>query len=102
MDNAASLFVDDPVRDGAGDRVALVTPDGSFTYRRLQALTDRAARGLRALGVEPAHRVALLLPDGIAFAATFFAAIKPGAVAVPLNTRLGAPDHARLLDDCGA
>jgi len=102
MDNAASLFVDNPVRDGAGDRVALVTPDGSFTYRRLQALTDRAARGLRALGVEAEDRVALLLPDSIAFAATFFAAIKIGAVAVPLNTRLGAPDHARLLDDCGA
>ena len=100
--NAASLFVDAPVEEGSADRAALVTAEGSVTYRQLQALTDRAARGLRALGVEPEQRVALILPDGVAFAATFFGAIKIGAVAVPLNTRLPAADHARMLRDCRA
>jgi benzoate-CoA ligase family protein len=102
MDNAASTFVDAPVEEGHGDRPALVTSEQAFTYAELRRLTDRAAHGLRALGVEPEHRVALLLPDGIAFAATFFAAIKLGAVAVPLNTRLGPADHCRMLRDSRA
>jgi len=100
MDNAAALFVDAPVEEGHGARAALLTPSGPVTYAELQGLTDRAAHGLRARGVEPEQRVAMLLPDGPAWAATFFAALKLGAVAVPLNTRLGAADLRTVLADC--
>jgi benzoate-CoA ligase len=100
LDNAAALFVDAPVEEGHGARAALLTPSGPVTYAQLQGLTDRAAHGLRARGVEPEQRVAMLLPDGPAWAATFFAALKLGAVAVPLNTRLGAADLRTVLADC--
>ena len=100
MDNAAALFVDMPVEEGHGDRTALVTPAGAVTYAGLQRLTDRAGQALRALGVEPEQRVAMLLPDGPGWAATFFAALKLGAVAVPLNTRLGPADLRNVLADC--
>ncbi|MEX2223200.1 MAG: benzoate-CoA ligase family protein [Candidatus Rokuibacteriota bacterium] len=100
MDNAAALFVDAPVQDGQGERVALLAPSGPVTYRDLQRLTDRAGHGLRALGVEPEQRVAMLLPDGPAWAATFFGALKIGAVAVPLNTRLGGAELRAVLADC--
>jgi benzoate-CoA ligase len=99
-DNAAALFVDVPVTEGHGDRAALVTPSGAVSYSALQRLTDRAGHALRALGVEPEQRVAILLPDGPAWAATFFAALKLGAVAVPLNPRLGAADLGAVLADC--
>src|SRR4026208_1593689 len=120
MHRPAALFIDGPVPEGRGDRAALVTPSGPVTYASLQRLSDRAAHGLRALGVEPEQggairrsgdpprprrpapappglrslgvepeqRVAIRLPDGPAWAATFFGAIKLGAVAVPINTRL--------------
>ena len=100
MDNAASLFVDAPVEEGHGARAALLTPSGPVTYGDLQRLTDRAAHALRARGVEPEQRVAMLLPDGPAWAATFFAALKLGAVAVPLNTRLDAVQLRTVLADC--
>ncbi|MGH7316666.1 MAG: benzoate-CoA ligase family protein [Candidatus Rokuibacteriota bacterium] len=100
MDNAAALFVDAPVEEGHGERAALLTPSGSVTYAQLQRLTDRAGHRLRALGVEPEQRVAMLLSDGPAWAATFFAALKLGAVAVPLNTRLGAAELRTVLADC--
>ena len=89
MDNAAAAFVDQPIAEGLSDETALVTPARRVTYAELSALVARAGHALRARGVEPEQRVALLLPDGIGFAAAFFAAIKIGAVAVPLNTRLG-------------
>ncbi|MGH7298789.1 MAG: AMP-binding protein, partial [Candidatus Rokuibacteriota bacterium] len=100
MDNAAAFFVDAPVEEGHGERAALLTPSGSVTYAELQGLTDRVGHRLRALGVEPEQRVAMLLSDGPAWAATFFAALKIGAVAVPLNTRLGAADLRTVLADC--
>jgi acyl-coenzyme A synthetase/AMP-(fatty) acid ligase len=100
MDNAAALFVDAPVEEGLGDRAAVVTPAGSLDYAGLQRLTDRAAHALRALGVEPEQRVALLMADGAGWAATFFGALKLGAVAVPINTRLGPADLRTVLADC--
>jgi len=99
MDNAAALFVDAPVEEGHGARAALLTPSGPVTYAALQSLTDRAAHALRARGVEHEQRVALVLPDGPAWAATFFAALKLGAVAVPLNTRLDAAQLRTVLAD---
>ena len=74
MDNAAAAFVDQPIAEGLGDETALVTPARRVTYAELSALVDRAGHALRARGVEPEQRVALLLPDGIGFAAAFFAA----------------------------
>jgi benzoate-CoA ligase family protein len=100
MDNAATLFVDAPVEEGHGDRSALVTPGGAVSYAALQRLTDRAAHALRAQGVEPEQRVALLMADGRGWAATFFGALKLGAVAVPLNTRLAPADLRTVLADC--
>jgi benzoate-CoA ligase len=100
MDNAATLFVDAPLEEGLGDRAAIVAPTGTVSYAELARLTDRAGQGLRASGVEPGQRVAFLLPDGPGWAATFFGALKLGAVAVPLNTRLGPADLRPVLADC--
>jgi benzoate-CoA ligase len=102
VDNAASALIDQPLAEGLGSRAALVTPEKSWTYGELQALTDRAAHGLRRLGVEPEQRVALLMPDGVEFAAAFFATLKLGAVAVPLNTRATPREVDVILDDCRA
>ena len=100
MDNAAAPFIDDPVDEGHGERAALVTPSGPLGYAALQRLTDRAAHGLRALGVEPEQRVAIRLPDGPAWAAAFFGTLKLGAVAVPINTRLAPAALGTVLADC--
>src|SRR3989442_8002702 len=102
VDNAASLFIDQPLAEGLGSRTAVVTPEQAYTYAELAALVDRAAHGLRRLGVEPEQRVGLLMADGIGFAAAFFGALKVGAVAVPLNPRLGARELGVILDDCRA
>jgi len=102
VDNAASLFIDQPLAEGLGSRTAVVTPEQAYTYADLAALADRAAHGLRRLGIEPEQRVGLLMADGIGFAAAFFGALKLGAVAVPLNTRLSAPELGVILDDCRA
>lgn len=102
MANAVTAFLDDRIAAGQGDRPAIVTPVGSTTYRELLTVSARIGHGLRRLGVEPEQRVGLLLPDGLEWAATFFGALRIGAVAVPLNTRLAPHDWAAMLRDCRA
>jgi benzoate-CoA ligase family protein len=102
MANAVSAFLDDTIGGGAGDRIALATPAGALTYRELLELVGRAGNALRDLGVEPEQRVALLLPDGIEWAATFLGALRIGAVAVPLNTRLRPAEWVTMVRDSRA
>jgi benzoate-CoA ligase family protein len=102
MANAVTAFLDDTIGSGAGDRPALVTPASTVTYRELLARVGRAGNALRGLGVEPEQRVALLLPDGVEWVTVFLGALRIGAVAVPLNTRLSATEWAAMLRDSRA
>jgi benzoate-CoA ligase family protein len=102
MANAVSAFIDDPAAGRGGARVAIVTRGGATTYRELLGLVGRAGNVLRGLGVEPEQRVAILLPDGVEWVATFFGALRIGAVAVPFNTRLPPAEWVGLLRDSRA
>src|SRR6185312_863259 len=75
---------------------------GSLSYGELAARVTRLAHGLRALGVGHGDRVAYLGANHPALAETLFAANALGAVFVPLNTRLAAPELAFILGDAGA
>ena len=87
--NIADYFLDDRVREGLGDRIALRTADGLMTYAALQARANQFANALREAGVRPEERVLIALPDVPDFAAALFGAIKMGAVGVMVNCFLG-------------
>ncbi len=95
--NIADYFLDDRVREGLGDRIALRTSDGTVTYRALQARANRFANALRDLGVRPEERVLIALPDVPDFAAALFGTLKMGAVGVMVNCFL---DKRRLRGIC--
>ncbi len=102
MPNAVTALLDDHVAAGDGARTALVTPSERASYAELLARSGRFGNALRRLGVEPEQRVAILLPDGVDWAAAFLGALRIGAVAVPLNTRLAADRWAAMLADSRA
>ena len=60
-----------------------------LTYADLDARTNRMANALAALGVTAGDRVALLFNNDFRFLETLFGAMRLGAVAVPLNIRMG-------------
>jgi len=74
----------------AGDRTALVAEGASLTWAQLDALVDRRARGLRAQGVDVGDRVGLALGNTVDFVVSYFAVLRAGMVALPLNAD-GAP-----------
>lgn len=102
MGDTVAAFLDEHVTTGEGERPAIVTPSGVTSYARLLELVNRTGHVLRDAGAEVEQRVAILLPDGVAWASVFFGALRIGAVAVPLNTRLPPATCAELLRDSRA
>lgn len=70
------------------DRECVVYPqDGRrWTWKAFDELTDRAARGLMAMGIEKGDKVAIWATNLPEWMITFFAAAKMGAIAVTVNT----------------
>ena len=86
--NIADFFLDARIREGRGDRVALVTDQRTWSYRDVQDLANRFGNLLREAGVMPEQRVIIALPDGPEFVAALFGILKIGAVVVMVNPEL--------------
>jgi long-chain acyl-CoA synthetase len=86
----------------APDRPVAVFDGGQLTYGQLDQASDRVAANLAAAGIKPGDRVALQLPNIPQFLISYFGILKAGAVVVPLNVLLRAPEIAYHIEDSGA
>ena len=77
-----------------GDRVV--------TYADMQEWSAQVAGGLAARGVGAGDVVALLSYNNLEFLTTIFAANHLGAIAMPINWRLAAPELRFILEHSGA
>ena len=100
--NAAVEYVDGAVAAGHGERPAYLFESAVLTFGGLQRRVNQAGNALRALGVESAQRVAILLPTRPEFVTAFFGAIKIGAVPAPISFAVTPQEQAFLLTDSGA
>jgi O-succinylbenzoic acid--CoA ligase len=76
--------------------------DERLTAADLDAAVDRTAGRLAALGVRAGDRLGVLLPTRPATVRVVHAAIRLGAVVVPLGPRLAPPELADRLNRAGA
>jgi benzoate-CoA ligase family protein len=100
--NAAAEFLDRHVSEGRGGRTAFRYAGSRIRYATVADAAARAAWALAEIGVEMEQRVLLALSDQPAFATAFWGAVRLGAVAVPVNTFMGADEYAFVLDDSRA
>ena len=100
--NACEYLLDRRLAAGDGPRVALTGPAGEITYAELQDRVCRAAAGLRALGLGPEQRVLMVMADSPRFVVLYLAALRIGAIPVPVSTMLRAGGIADLLRDSRA
>ncbi|MBM2847852.1 MAG: benzoate-CoA ligase family protein [Anaerolineales bacterium] len=98
----ASAILDDNLAAGRGDKVAIYVGDEKYTYRQVAELANRTGNALKELGAEMESRVLMLLLDTPQFPATFFGAIKIGAVPIPTNTVMQPADYEYFLNDSRA
>ncbi|MDT4914670.1 MAG: fatty-acyl-CoA synthase [Pseudonocardiales bacterium] len=82
-----------------GGTIALRQDGRELSYTQLSERVEHLARALADLGVRHGDRIAYLGLNDIATFEVFFAAGRLGAIFVPLNNRLSAPEVAYLLDD---
>jgi long-chain acyl-CoA synthetase len=91
-------------------RACQINPMGAATIegnrtRSWLEFRDRVSRlagVLRAAGVKPGDRVAILSLNSVSYLEYFYAVPWAGALVVPLNTRLAAPELVAIINDAGA
>ena len=85
LDDSAAKWADRPALEFMGKRI---------TYAELKTLSDRAAKGLQALGVGPGIHVGLYLPNTPHYVIAFFGVLKAGGTVVNYSPL----DAARVLE----
>lgn len=100
--NASTTFIDANLDAGRGNKTAILYGDQTLTYNDVAAMVNRTGNALIRLGVQMEQRVLLLLLDSPEFVASFFGAIRMGAVPIPTNTLLKSADYEYLLNDSRA
>jgi O-succinylbenzoic acid--CoA ligase len=82
------------------DAPAVVAGGRTLRYADLAAEADAAARRLHARGARAGDRVAIALPPGADFAVALHGCLRLGAVAVPVDLRLGDEERAARAATC--
>jgi len=85
-----------------GAQTALEFFGATTTYRDLGAQVDRAAEGLRRLGVRAGDRVALVLPNCPQHVVAFYAALRLGAIVIEHNPIYTPRELRHQFEDHGA
>jgi benzoate-CoA ligase family protein len=100
--NACEYLLDRRLAEGDGPRTALTGVAGDVSYAVLHDQVRRTAAALRALGLQPEQRVLMLMADSPQFVVMYLAALRMGAIPVPVSTMLHADGVAELLQDSRA
>src|SRR5580704_215409 len=100
--NACEYLLDRRLAAGDGPRTALAGAAGELSYAQLHDQVCRTAAGLRGLGLQPEQRLLMLMADSPRFVTIYLAAMRMGAIPVPVSTMLHADGVADLLADSRA
>ncbi len=90
IENAAALHP---------NKVAVIHDDQRTTYSQLNTLAGKMAVHLHQSGIAKGDRIALLLENSTEYIIAYYAALKAGAVAAPLNPALKPDGLNYLLKD---
>ena len=97
--NAGVELTDALVRQGHGDRIALIGNGRRRTYKELTDWTNRLAHALvEDLGIEPGNRVLIRSANNPALVACWLAATKAGAVVINTMPMLRAGELVGIVD----
>jgi acyl-CoA synthetase (AMP-forming)/AMP-acid ligase II len=80
------------------DKLALIYQDRTYTYLEFNKIVNRFAWGLQQLGLKKGEKIAIMMANSDLFAISYFAAVKIGAVVVPINFRLVSREVEYILE----
>ena len=82
-------------------RIAIKFGERVLTYSEINNSASLCAGGMNALNVRSGDRVAILMKNCPEYIISYFAIIRAGAIAVPINTFLTPDEVMYILNDCG-
>ena len=100
--NACEYLLDRRLAAGDENRLALTGPGGELTYGQLYQQVLRAAGALRGIGLQPEQRMLMCMADSPEFVIAYLAAMRIGAIPVPVSTMMRAGGLGELLRDSRA
>jgi long-chain acyl-CoA synthetase len=100
MTNLAGILTD--AQAARGDALAVRQGDQWLTYTELAHASGQVAALLGEAGVGPGDRVALMLPNVLAYPVLFYGVLAAGGVVVPMNPLLKSREVAHYLGNSGA
>jgi long-chain acyl-CoA synthetase len=81
------------------DKICITFEKKKFTYSAIDNLVSDIAGGLKDLGVEGRDRIAILMDNCPEYIVSYFAILRAGGVAVPINNFLTPDEIAYILND---
>jgi long-chain acyl-CoA synthetase len=81
------------------EKTALISREGELTFRAVNERVTSLASHLQSEGLKQGNRVGLLLPNSLAFALSYYATQRMGAVTVVLDARLRGKELTGVLKD---
>ncbi|NQT55432.1 MAG: long-chain fatty acid--CoA ligase [Desulfobacteraceae bacterium] len=81
------------------ERLAIVSEEGSWTFESFDQRTNRLAGAMLNAGLKKGDRAAILFFNCSWFVEAYFAALKAGLVATPVNFRFVGPEIVYILND---
>ena len=84
-------------------KIALICEEEGLTYAQCDTLSNRLAGALaERFDLAPGHTIAVAAPNCLEYVLTFWAAMKLGVIAVPVNPRLGQTEIEHILANSDA
>ena len=114
LEDVGDLFLHEMLRQAARrqpEETALITParlpligytQSHYSYAELDAASDAFAQALLARGLQKGDRVAILLPNCVAFAIVYFGILKAGGVVSAVNPTYPPARVVHQLDNSDA
>ncbi|MDP8229472.1 MAG: long-chain fatty acid--CoA ligase [Candidatus Electryoneaceae bacterium] len=96
-----NYFLEQVVTD-RGSEIAMSHPGGEVTYATFYDAVRRLASGFTQLGLGRGDRIAIMLPNIPQLPIVYYAALRIGAVVVPVNTMYKGREAAWLLENSEA
>jgi len=85
-----------------GECPFLIDDKHTYSFLETDRISTQLSRGLSRLGIRQGNRIILYLEGGAEFVFSRLALRKLGAVTIPLNTDLGAPEIEKIISNVKA
>jgi len=82
------------------DKIALITPDGRYTYREIDEMANKITHSLLTEGLVKGERVAIFMDNSVEVVVSLFGVLKTGGIFLIVNPTTKSEKLTYILNNC--